>query len=143
MTITTRVEVAIGHRLWQYVGKCAHLHGHNYQVSVTLSGEPNALGMVVDFSDVKKALKEILAPFDHAMVLHQDDPFVPLLKQEHAKLVTLTENPTAENFASLFFSLLSERFPEQVERVKVQETEDGWATVDTLYSAHNVRMVIS
>lgn len=125
MNVTTRVEISMGHRLLGYDGKCAYLHGHNYIVEVSVAGKPNHLGIVVDFKDLRAALKEILEPFDHSMVLHVDDPVAEVLKQE--RLVLLSQNPTAENFASLIWNKLIDRQFSPV-LVTVHETRDGWAT---------------
>jgi 6-pyruvoyltetrahydropterin/6-carboxytetrahydropterin synthase len=124
MIVTSRLEVSIGHRLLGYDGKCSHIHGHNYVFEVSIQGNPNNLGLVVDFVDLKGALKKITEPFDHALVLHRDDPVAEILPME--KLVLLTVNPTAENFASMIFSALIDR-NFSPSRVVVRETEDGWA----------------
>ncbi|MBI2150245.1 MAG: 6-carboxytetrahydropterin synthase [Acidobacteria bacterium] len=44
--------------------KCGELHGHTYKVEITVEG-PVKGGMVVDFGDLKQALREVLAPYDH------------------------------------------------------------------------------
>jgi len=124
MIITSRVEVAIGHRLLGYIGKCAFIHGHNYTFEISIQGNTDALGLVVDFKDLKKDIKEILKPFDHALVLHREDPLAELLPTE--KVVLLSVNPTAENFASLLYGSLIDR-NYSPSTVIVRETEDGWA----------------
>jgi len=124
MNVTTKLEVSMGHRLLGYDGNCAYLHGHNYIVEVTVGGKPDGIGIVVDFKVLRKALKEIFEPFDHAMVLHQQDPVAAMLPTE--RLVLLTVNPTAENIASLVFGKLIDRNFSPI-RVVVRETSDGWA----------------
>lgn len=124
MNVTVRHEVSIGHRLLGYDGKCAFLHGHNYVFEISVSGSPNSLGLVVDFKELKQTLKDILEPFDHSMVLHQDDPAAETLRTE--RLVLLSVNPTAENLASFVYGkLIDQNLPPA--RVIVRETEDGWA----------------
>src|SRR5213593_930942 len=44
--------------------KCGSLHGHTYKVEITIEGQVTA-GMVVDFADLKEALRGVLAPYDH------------------------------------------------------------------------------
>jgi 6-pyruvoyltetrahydropterin/6-carboxytetrahydropterin synthase len=44
--------------------KCGTLHGHTYKVEVTVEGQPKS-GMVVDFADLKKSLREVLNLYDH------------------------------------------------------------------------------
>lgn len=124
MNVTVRTSLSIGHRILGYDGKCAWIHGHNYVFEVTVAGKPNHLGIVVDFKDLKSTMKNILEPFDHALVLHQEDPAAEVLKQE--KLVLLSVNPTAENLASLIWNKLVD-FQMSPVSVVVRETEDGWA----------------
>jgi len=55
------------HRLEHYHGKCEALHGHTYRFAVTLRGEPDAEGMVMDFVVLKDLVSErILARLDHS-----------------------------------------------------------------------------
>ena len=54
------------HRLRGYKGKCENVHGHNWKVEVSLRGTKlNKLGMVMDFSDLKKKLQVITDELDH------------------------------------------------------------------------------
>src|SRR5581483_3883136 len=43
-------------------GQFEPLHGHSFTVALRLHGEPDETGMVCDFSTVKTALKEAIAP---------------------------------------------------------------------------------
>lgn len=45
--------------------KCSRLHGHTYQLAVTVSGLVNAQGFVIDFADVKAAVKPVIDQLDH------------------------------------------------------------------------------
>ncbi len=65
---TTRIEdwFAAAHFLSRYHGKCERLHGHNYRVRVTASGQDlDEGGMLVDFSVLKTALRAIMGELDH------------------------------------------------------------------------------
>ena len=69
----------MAHALDGYDGPCKNIHGHTYTLSVTLKGnviENNANpknGMVIDFGDLKKMVKEtILDTYDHALVLNEN-----------------------------------------------------------------------
>ena len=61
--------------------RCGSLHGHTYQVDVFIEGEHKG-GMLLDFADIKKALRAVLADYDHK------------------DWNTFLEYPTVENFAS-------------------------------------------
>ena len=103
--VTKHMEFCYGHRLLQYEGKCRHLHGHNGRVEVHIETDKlDARGMVQDFSDIKEAIKNwINDTLDHRMLLHKDDPLVPVLKQRGELFHVMDENPTAENIAKLIF----------------------------------------
>lgn len=132
MNVGTEVEIAIGHRLMDYEGLCAHPHGHNYRIIVSAlfpRGYIAGRGMYLDFKDVRRILNEILEPFDHSMMLRQDDPLVPiLLHDSKARVNAMPWNPTAENFAvwiqeQLYFST------KETWTVRVYETSKSYAEV--------------
>lgn len=128
MIVHVEVEKSIGHRLPLHEGLCKNLHGHNYKFSVAVEGIPDSAGMVVDFSLLKKSLERVLARFDHAMVLEEQDPLVDFIP---TKLVTLSVAPSAENFASLIFGLMrNEGY--KIAWVKVRETTNSEAYTDKL-----------
>jgi 6-pyruvoyltetrahydropterin/6-carboxytetrahydropterin synthase len=55
------------HRLEQYHGKCEALHGHTYRFAVTIAGDPDAEGMVLDFVELKRIVSEnVLSSLDHS-----------------------------------------------------------------------------
>lgn len=94
MTVEGRFSAA--HSLRDYPGPCCQLHGHNYCVEVRLAGaELDALGMLIDYTEVKRALTDALEPFDHAYL--NDLP-------EFAEV-----NPTSENIARLLYARIKER----------------------------------
>lgn len=67
-----------------YGGKCEHLHGHNYGVSVTVEGPLTADSYVVDFVDLKKIVRRVSETLDHRFLLPLKNPhFVTEQKNEH------------------------------------------------------------
>lgn len=103
--VTRQIEFCYGHRLLDYAGKCRHLHGHNGLAVVTLEGPKlDARGMLVDFGDIKRTLQRwIDDELDHNMILHRDDPLLPLLRERGERVFVMEENPTAENIARLIY----------------------------------------
>src|SRR5581483_4021820 len=103
--VTREIRFCYGHRLLNYDGKCRHLHGHNGRAVITLAAPRlDALGMVMDFSHIKRVVSGwIDANLDHRMVLHRDDPLVGYLRQQGEPLYLLDVNPTAENLAKLIY----------------------------------------
>ena len=61
-TVIKRMEISAAHKLiLPYRSKCASLHGHNWIITVYCRSERlNADGMVVDFTQIKQAVKEKL-----------------------------------------------------------------------------------
>jgi 6-pyruvoyltetrahydropterin/6-carboxytetrahydropterin synthase len=123
-TVTREVSFCYGHRLLQYNGKCARLHGHNGRLRVTLSSENlDDAGMVVDFFDVKHALSHwIDEHLDHWLILRKDDPALAVLRAAGEPVTVVDFNPTAENLARHVFEYLKESGMPVVE-VRLQETE--------------------
>ena len=57
----------IGHK------KCEHLHGHNWRVGVTVEGEPDERGLVVDFLDLESFLKSLCDSYDHRLLIPENN----------------------------------------------------------------------
>jgi 6-pyruvoyltetrahydropterin/6-carboxytetrahydropterin synthase len=127
-SVTRELTFCYGHRLLDYAGKCRHLHGHNGRAVITLQSDAlDALGMVIDFSDLKKVVGGwIDETLDHKMILHQNDPALPELRRQGEPVHVIDVNPTAENIAKLIFDFAASRgFP--VVEVRLWETETCFA----------------
>jgi 6-pyruvoyltetrahydropterin/6-carboxytetrahydropterin synthase len=127
--VTREIHFCYGHRLLNYSGKCANLHGHNGKAVISLeSSELDRLGMVVDFSQIKRIVQTwIDETLDHKMILHRDDPILPELRRQSEPVVVIDVNPTAENLAKMIFDFAqSQGLP--VAEVTLWETENSFAT---------------
>lgn len=124
------------HQLLGHEGKCANVHGHTYQLEVTIKGPVNNVpgasdeGFVMDFADLKQVVKTIIIDhFDHAFIAKGDEPVVEVLKQTGSKVVELGFRTTAERLAAYIFNQLTEAgLP--VHRIKLYETPTSWAVVE-------------
>jgi 6-pyruvoyltetrahydropterin/6-carboxytetrahydropterin synthase len=128
-SVAKRIEFCYGHRLLDYDGVCAHPHGHNAVAELEIrSGALDGRNMVMDFTDIKRAIKTwVDRELDHKMILRRDDPLVPVLQGMHEPVFVLDSNPTAERIARLIFDVAREQgLP--VARVTVWETPTSWAT---------------
>lgn len=66
VAVTKQFTFDAAHHLHCYEGKCKNLHGHTYRLKITISGYVNEIGMVVDFSYIKKIYEEtIKKKLDH------------------------------------------------------------------------------
>ncbi|MEK6781258.1 MAG: 6-carboxytetrahydropterin synthase [Bacteroidota bacterium] len=105
-------------------GKCSNpnYHGHNYELIVTILGEPNSeTGYVYDMKLLSDLIKEhITKQFDHRN-LNLDTAFFKTL------------NPTAENIAIVIWRILRQHIDNQYElKIKLYETERNFVE----YPAH-------
>ncbi len=96
-------------------GKCSNpnYHGHNYELIVTLTGEPNPeTGYVYDMKVLSDLIKEhVINQFDHKN-LNLDTEFFKAL------------NPTAENIAVVIWKILREKIDQSLDvKITLYETE--------------------
>ncbi len=137
--ITKQFNFETGHALYGYDGKCRNVHGHSYKLSVTVIGTPITdtsnvkLGMVIDFGDLKKIVKEeIVDKFDHATVFNKNTPHIELAKElmdrDH-QVILADYQPTSENMVIDFASKIIARLPENIQlfSLRLQETETSYA----------------
>jgi 6-pyruvoyltetrahydropterin/6-carboxytetrahydropterin synthase len=127
--VTKELLFCFGHRLMNYPGKCRQLHGHNAKAVVTVaSNKLNETGMVADFSTLRRRIGDwIDRTLDHKLILFQDDPLVPVLREMGDPVLTIDDHPTTENLAKLIFEYVrQEGFP--VVEVTLWETPTSYAT---------------
>ena len=137
--ITKQFSFETGHALYGYDGKCKNVHGHSYKLSVTVIGSPISdtshvkYGMVIDFSDLKKIVKEeIVDHFDHATVFNKNTPHIELaeeLKNRGHHVILVDYQPTSENMVTDFAQKIKNRLPAdiQLHSLKLQETDSSFA----------------
>lgn|SRR5690606_8045529 len=137
--ITKQFGFETGHALYGYDGKCRNVHGHSYKLSVTVIGSPITdpnnvkLGMVIDFGDLKKIVKEeIVDLFDHATVFNQNTPHKELAKELSDRghhVILVDYQPTSENMVIDFSAKIKKRLPAHIKlfALKLQETDSSYA----------------
>jgi 6-pyruvoyltetrahydropterin/6-carboxytetrahydropterin synthase len=96
-------------------GKCSNpnYHGHNYEIIVSVIGEPDVeTGYVFDMKVLSDLIKEnVLRKFDHRNLNLDTDYFKNL-------------NPTAENIAVVIWRILRQKIDSNLElKITLYETE--------------------
>lgn len=79
------------HNLVRYHGKCEALHGHTYRLAVVLEGIPDGEGMILDFTELSRIVKERVVS-----------------RLDHAYINDIIEQPTAENIAAWVWDQVAE-----------------------------------
>ena len=119
--VSVEHKFAAGHALRNYKGRCENVHGHNWRIEITVTGEKlDSAGMLVDFLELKRLIDAAVDPLDHRF-LNEVPPFDAV-------------NPSAENIAEHLYGEISrgldganDRAPVRVSQVKVWETDDAAA----------------
>jgi len=92
-------EFSSAHKLYNYKGKCANVHGHNWKVIVKVKSKVlDESGMICDFKDLKLTLNEVLEELDHKYI-NKDVKYFEI------------SNPTSENLAKY----ICDRFIEKIQ----------------------------
>lgn len=131
--ITKAYKFDMAHALPGHDGLCKNIHGHSYELLVTLVGEPvndpdsPKNGMVIDFKDLKRIIKDLIVDeLDHSLVLRRDTPEALLsqLKSTYNRLVLVDYQPTSENMIIDFANRIKAELPENVNlhHLKLWET---------------------
>jgi 6-pyruvoyltetrahydropterin/6-carboxytetrahydropterin synthase len=103
------------HQLRDYHGVCARVHGHTYTLVVTVEGEPDDTGMIIDFVAMKKIVTDTI-----------------ITKIDHTYLNDFYDQPTVENVATDIFETLDTAFKKknvQLYAVKLYEGEKSCVEV--------------
>lgn len=103
--LTVKSHFDAAHHLYDYPGECRNLHGHTWDIEVTVAGEElDGIGIVYDFKSLKADLATVLERYDHVLI-NEVEPFD-------------TISPTAENLARVICEQL-----QQVVDVRVRVSE--------------------
>ena len=136
LTKIFRFEAA--HALMGYDGRCRNIHGHSYEMRVTIKGNPimddnsPKNGMVMDFGDLKRIVnEEIIDHYDHAFIINHNMPksFIDEVKRNYERIIVLPYQPTTELMLIDFSKKIKSRLPEGIQLVKIflKETEGSYA----------------
>ena len=116
--LTIRTHFAAAHHLVNYQGDCENLHGHNWNVDVTVAArELDSAGLGIDFKILKRHTKELLGELDHKY-LNDLPAFAEI-------------SPSSEQIARFLFERLSARLDNdnvRLERITVWESEFACAS---------------
>ena len=114
--VKVKTDFSSAHTLRGYPGKCENMHGHNWHLEVVVKSEKlGSTGMIVDFKELKNAVKEVTSDLDHHYLNDLD-----YFKEK---------NPTSEHIAKYVSDNLMKNRPDiAVHSITVWETSTSCAT---------------
>lgn len=115
------IRISAGHRIRHHDGKCSRPHGHNYEISVTITGTLTNEGWIVDKGDITT----VISKWDHRFLLEAGDPLIDAFEQsgDGDAVVVLDQPPTAEVMSITLEHRLLAALPTTVSQVSVQVHE--------------------
>lgn len=135
--LTKEFKFEMAHALKGYDGLCRNIHGHSYELLVTVIGSPITdkssakLGMVMDFGDLKRIVrKHIVDEFDHALVLNKESADEYQRGHEmFGRTILVDYQPTSENMLIDFAHRLQSALPVEVKlhHLLLRETVTSYA----------------
>lgn len=139
----------MAHAIHGYDGPCKHIHGHSYELHVTVSSftpTKNYLpgtGFEIDFAEIKQLVQEhVITPLDHALVLSLAFQEKYPGYWQHQKLVSWQVEPTAENLLIFIAKTLEEKLPAGIRPalLRLYETGNSYAEWinDDIFSNLNI-----
>ncbi len=137
--LTKSFTFEMAHALPGHDGPCKHIHGHTYELFVTIIGKPiedpssPKYGMIMDFKDIKSLVREaVIDEFDHALVMRRDA--AEMLRDSSGnvlftRLIITDYQPTTENLVAEFAIRLQEKLPQHVKlySLRLRETMTSYA----------------
>jgi 6-pyruvoyltetrahydropterin/6-carboxytetrahydropterin synthase len=135
MIVAKRFHWEAAHRLPWHEGLCRNNHGHSYRMEAVVEGAVDARGMVIDFQEIKAALKPLIDAWDHAtLVAAHDHEYLAVARELRWKHYVLPFDTTAENLARHAADVLCREAAPALRvtgasgvRIRVYETESCYA----------------
>jgi 6-pyruvoyltetrahydropterin/6-carboxytetrahydropterin synthase len=117
------IRISAGHRILHHDGKCSRPHGHNYAISIEVTGTLTEEGWVVDKGDIT----EVLSSWDHRFLVEQDDPLIEAFEAsgDSDAVIVLDQPPTAEVMGVVLEQRLEDALPDTVSDIIVEVRETG------------------
>lgn len=115
------IRISSGHRILHHDGKCSRPHGHNYAISVMVTGTVTDEGWIVDKADIT----DIISDWDHRFLVEQGDPLIDAFEAsgDSDAVVVFEYPPTAEVMGLVLEQRLQAKLPDNVTEVAVEVRE--------------------
>ena len=111
MKIKKKYHFYAGHRNKSAGVKCGRLHGHTYDVEITLEFSKMKNGLTMLFSDIDLVCEPIIKYYDHYFIFKNDDAMVELFELANEPYRSVPCETSAENMAILIYNKIKEKLP--------------------------------
>ena len=113
MRSITKLELQYAHRFYGFMGEAQYLHGHSGTLIIEVEDSVNmGVNMVFPCNEIKKIAWNVLQNFDHALVLREDDPLLPVVLDVYEKQGIKDGAPNNKNIGPAFKTELATAYPE-------------------------------
>ena len=120
-------DIPFAHRQHLHAGHCAHIHGHNWSITLTFAcREMDENGFVVDFGDLKYLKAWIDENLDHACLFNENDPMKDALLKDYGQFFKpyILPNCSCEGLAQHIYEVFNPLVQTQTaDRVWITEVE--------------------
>lgn len=129
MEVTKKLRFYAAHRNEELTGKCRSIHGHRYEIELTVS-HPMDGSITIEFEEIERRSKPIIEQLDHSLLLNMNDPAFGALVRSGActRVYAVPFVTSAENMAKH----LLEQFIAQglcVVQLTLRETDSSSVTI--------------
>ncbi|MFZ2906089.1 MAG: 6-carboxytetrahydropterin synthase [Cyclobacteriaceae bacterium] len=136
LAITKIFRFEAAHAIHGYAGKCRHIHGHSYELHVTVAHQNHeqdfiaGQGILIDFKQIKSLMQETLDLLDHKLILSKkylSEHERPFADEE---LLVFEVEPTAENLLLFLRNRIIPALPSGfvIHQLVLWETRDSYAS---------------
>ena len=113
--LKTEADFDSAHFLSGYTGKCSNIHGHRWHVEIEIESrklEKNGQGrgMLVDFGDLKKDLRELADSMDHTLIYEENTLRPKTLEALDDEGFHLVKVPFSPYSREIFQNIFSEKW---------------------------------
>ena len=109
----TTFDIQYAHRFYNFKGEAQYLHGHTGKLIIEVEDSINTgVNMVFPCNEIKKTAWNVIKNFDHALVLREDDPLLPVILDVYEKQGIRNGAPTNTMTGPAFCTALATAHPE-------------------------------
>jgi 6-pyruvoyltetrahydropterin/6-carboxytetrahydropterin synthase len=136
ISITKIFRFETAHAIHHYPGSCANIHGHSYELHVTVKTKEvsedfiEGMGIIMDFKNLKSTVQDhAVRLLDHKLILSKSYLAESKKDFKQEELLVFEVEPTAENLLLFLKKKIASELPEHIHlaSLKLWETRDSYA----------------